>query len=282
MKLISKFQDYYDIGLSMGHDEHVVYVRERGVADVRLSPDLVPWASQSKSNLYGHGGSDRITIRDKANHTSSRYSWWGNDSNSETEWNFYENFVSVAGKAYPVWLRAKADKELLGEQKTFPTGIPLGDVDVEVLKNMMQKQPAPAYQTIKPREPQLIPRKWEKDDKLHYDYARGRFLEHDFTELHLELGAPILLLCNPVHMEKTREVRTNPELHNNIRVIKNPRLADLGMQRALDPFGCFQSVAQFIGGVVPGQQMPMVELSDKSKIEKKGFDPKYGFRTRPA
>lgn len=49
----------------------------------------------------------------------------------------------------------------------------------------------------------------------------------------------------------------------------------------LDPYSCFQNIEQFISGVVPGQQMPMVTLSDKHMVLKKGFDPKYGFRTRP-
>ena len=68
----------------------------------------------------------------------------------------------------------------------------------------------------------------------------------------------------------------------NAALILNPRLADIGFQRLVDPYTCFQAISQFIEGVVPGQQMPMVAISDASQVRKKGFDPKYGFRTRPA
>ena len=65
-------------------------------------------------------------------------------------------------------------------------------------------------------------------------------------------------------------------------LVRNPCLADLHLQRSLDPHSCFQDISQFIGGVMPGRQMPMVEISDKDMVVKKGFDEKYGFRTRPS
>ena len=68
----------------------------------------------------------------------------------------------------------------------------------------------------------------------------------------------------------------------NAALILNPRLADIGFQRLVDPYTCFQAISQFIEGVVPGQQMPMVAISDASQVRKKGFDPVYGFRKRPA
>ena len=68
----------------------------------------------------------------------------------------------------------------------------------------------------------------------------------------------------------------------NAALILNPRLADIGFQRLVDPYTCFQAISQFIEGVVPGQQMPMMAISDASQVRKKGFDPKYGFRKRPA
>lgn len=124
----------------------------------------------------------------------------------------------------------------------------------------------------------------------HYDQARGRLLAHDFTDLHLATEAPVILLApvellypNPHHMpEALRKARAIGGCGANAALILNPRLADIGFQRLVDPYTCFQAISQFIEGVVPAQQMPMVAISDASQVRKKGFDPKYGFRTRPA
>jgi hypothetical protein len=280
MKLISKFHDYYDSVLSQGRDESVVYVRSRDVVTDRLSPDMVPWLAP-----LGHGltaGHRSLSIRDRANH--ERAPRWSslNHVNSETNWRFEEAFVLVAGSAHAVWVGYGREKALLGEE--LAGGAPLGEVDPQALVAAMRQG---LVRTPKPPDVRVVPGIEKPDGTRVYNEARARLLAHDFTDLHLELQAPVLLVSSrstlrgPDRIDRL-ETQTDEALRSNVRIIRNPRLADLGFARALDPFSCFQRISQFIGGVVPGQQMPMVEISDKSKIAKKGFDPKYGFRTRPS
>lgn len=55
-------------------------------------------------------------------------------------------------------------------------------------------------------------------------------------------------------------------------------LKDLFFYRAVDAFTLFQELSMFVGGVLPRNPNPMVEITDdKVKVEKHGFD-KWSFR----
>ncbi|MBO9428257.1 hypothetical protein [Sulfitobacter sp. R18_1] len=49
----------------------------------------------------------------------------------------------------------------------------------------------------------------------------------------------------------------------------------------MDGFTLNQEIFRFISGVLPSPGASTVEIEDKYRIRKGGFDPKYGFRTRP-
>lgn len=285
MKLISKFHDYYDTVLAQGRDESIVYVRERAEAMQHLSPALLPWLAEARGFSVG---ARTIFVRDQANHHGRGHTpWMGPDTDeTETQWRFDEAFVVIAGKAHPVWVRHGAIEALMDRQNFMQS--PVGDVATAPLaaamraklherRNVLQKEP----------DVQVRPHAEQEENTRAYENARARFLTQDFTELHIAQGAPVLLLGDPECLygrafnRAAFRTQGNEAATKNVLVVKNPRLASLGFQRTLDPFACFQEISQFIGGVVPGQQLPLVEISDKSKIEKKGFDPKYGFRTRP-
>jgi hypothetical protein len=55
-------------------------------------------------------------------------------------------------------------------------------------------------------------------------------------------------------------------------------LKDLMFYRAIDSFALFQELSMFVGGVIPRNPNPMVEITDnKIKVAKHGFD-KWSFR----
>ena len=285
MKLISKFHDYYDGALAQGRDELVLYVRQRGSVGDHLSKDITPWLVEGR---YGRmAGAAMCSVRDQAQpHQRHHVPYYGyREDESKSSWSFEEAFVVVAGQAYPIWLRPGRDQELLGHQAMTlhgPLGTPSIEAAAQEMENLVKASPEFA------KEPQIrvVPGQRFAEEDRRYAQARERFLAADFTELHLRHGAPVLLLASPDTLRsrhtQQKETQTDEALRSNVRIITNPRLADLNFASVLDPFTCFQALSQFIGGVVPGQQMPMVEISDKSKIQKKGFDPKYGFRTRPS
>lgn len=63
--------------------------------------------------------------------------------------------------------------------------------------------------------------------------------------------------------------------------IYNPRLYEIEFQKVVDPYTAYMELDMFISGVLGKTGGEMVKISDKDKIDKHGFDMKYGFRTRP-
>lgn len=260
MKIISKTKDYYDSALGFGHDESCVYVRQRSIDTTTISADILPWKSQTSSYYFGEQGQRTLRIVDT---TLPQYTAQYQSAR------LHESFVCVAGKAYSVFVASKGIWPELSEH-THIFGHPEAEKTLSLFTQETLKNGELRYRI----EDNLV--KFSDSARSSYDYARAQFLNKDFTELHLEMGAPVLLLLNPHHFKSN-----NASFSNNVLVVKNPNLKDLHMHNAIDPFSCFQSIEQFISGVVPGQQMPLVTISDKDMVRKKGFDPKYGFRTRP-
>lgn len=63
--------------------------------------------------------------------------------------------------------------------------------------------------------------------------------------------------------------------------IHNPRLYEIEFQKVIDPYTTYMELDMFISGVLGKTGGEMVTISDKDKVDKHGFDAKYGFRTRP-
>jgi hypothetical protein len=59
-------------------------------------------------------------------------------------------------------------------------------------------------------------------------------------------------------------------------------LKDMEFYRVLDPFQAYQEIAQWVGGVLPGRGAPIVEITDSGVLAAKhGFD-RWSFRKPPA
>lgn len=293
MRLISKFHDYYDTALAQGQDDAVLFLRQRGVAPGLLPDDLLPWmAKNTRGWRRGTAGVRGAVVLD-AQVYKPRHDWKPGTLPRHSRllegshcWYLGEAFVLIAGKAHPVWLRSGTGEALA---EIDHGGNALGGTNLAQLVDAMTQDLAAKRPE---RTTKVEARVVEMQDKnaRHYDQARQRLLDHDFTDLHLATEAPVLLLApvellypNPRQMpENVQKARATGGEGANSALILNPRLADIGFQRAVDPFTCFQAISQFIEGVVPGQQMPMVAISDASQVRKKGFDPVYGFRKRPA
>lgn len=294
MRLISKFHDYYDTALAHGQDDTVLYLRERGLAPALLSEALLPWEAKSTRGWRrGSPVGERVgLVLDERVHKPER-DWKpgvvprGRQPHEGSHcWHIGEAFVVLAGKAHSVWVRRGMGQALL--EGAGPVGV-LGGAAQEHLVEAME---ATLGERMRPDQMRVQVRMADIDDEdaRHYAAARARMLDHDFTDLHLETEAPVLLAA-PINLlypnkgsepESIRKALATGGAGANTALILNPRLADLGFQRAVDPYTCFQAISQFIEGVIPGQQLPMATISDASQVRKKGFDPVYGFRKRPA
>lgn len=124
-------------------------------------------------------------------------------------------------------------------------------------------------------------------------YSAEKIKNSDFTELCTLAQTPIILIVKnqkkpapdwldrPKTAKNSKLSREEMRLAEQVSVIKNPPLKDLGLAGIMPAFEMFQTCDQFISGVLPGATSPMVEIKDKDMIVKKGFDPTYGFRKRP-
>ena len=66
----------------------------------------------------------------------------------------------------------------------------------------------------------------------------------------------------------------------NIHIQNNAILSEYNFQKILDPYTAYQELSMFVDNLsYPGNIE--YDIPDEYKIESKGFDPKYGFRTRP-
>lgn len=82
------------------------------------------------------------------------------------------------------------------------------------------------------------------------------------------------ILGHPVIMVKY-------DWYNGLYNIYNPRLNEIEFQKVIDPYTAYMELDMYISGVLGKTGGTMVTISDKDKIDKHGFDMKYGFRTRP-
>lgn len=63
--------------------------------------------------------------------------------------------------------------------------------------------------------------------------------------------------------------------------IVNPKLSDYDFYKVVDAFQSHQMIQSFLSGVLTNKEKEMVEIEDKYKIERFGFDKKWSFRKRP-
>lgn len=67
--------------------------------------------------------------------------------------------------------------------------------------------------------------------------------------------------------------------NQNRKIITNPMLKKFGFAKLKDPYSAHQELYQFVGGYLNQPERPMVEISDKDKIHKHGFD-EWSFRQK--
>lgn len=325
MRLISPFHDYYDTALGLGVDQTVVFKRITTGAHAQIAH--LPWSTPLPDRRHYPGGIELILTaqRPERDRTGRPIGWTQRTARQGV---LRRSLVLIAGRAHEVW--ATPDGSI---------GAPTAAGALERLRRHLEPNtpsdaiwtvvgsPVPARTWVTDEECAALglhppSNRWMETstNKTLTAEANRRFQEartRDWTDAHLALDAPVLLLGNdhsssmwvtapatgatqtaggeawsptdPVP-PAVAFARTNAGItlqavshttRTNTQVIRNPLLRDLGVAALIDPYACFQSIAQFVGGVAPGRTMPMVVLSDKDQVRKKGFDEEYGFRTRP-
>jgi len=114
-----------------------------------------------------------------------------------------------------------------------------------------------------------------------YDNAKN-FLKDDYWSGSVEDDINYVMNYDPIDM--FREINSPIFIFEKDRINKliiNPTLKKWKFYRLFDSFQAFQEISMFLGGVLGRGEKDIVEIGDKYKIRKYGFD-KWSFRKEPS
>lgn len=159
--------------------------------------------------------------------------------------------IGFCGKLYPVV-----------SIKTISTGKTENLYDFESLKEYAKEIGIP-FKTEK--------RRWRWRD---YDFTHLADYERLFNSIEkaADLEKMFMKYQTPCFVYK---MVNNQEYH----LVVNPMLKEYGFMKVKDPFSAHQELYQFVSGYLNQPVNPMVQISDKDKIHKHGFD-KWSFRQK--
>lgn len=250
MRIISKFQDYYDSAQGLGIDKTLVYVRKP--AKIKISQ------------------SDKETFTSLMKLAPVYNSEWDGLCTSHTI------IIGFCGKIFPCMeINIPIGKRRrLGCSTIETTYIYSYDELIEYLtrhklgkelKEITEKDAMWGANRITTQE--------------FFSLSGQSKFEHIF----IDNKTPIFVAVRKKDIEVGKEANCNgvkEPIYEREGVIVNPNLRDLDFCRVVDSFTAFQEVSMYIGGVIPKDGPEMAEISDKSMLQKKGFN-EASFRKMP-
>lgn len=262
MRIISKFKDYYDSALAHGHDDSVVFERtthevtfayKHGDVVVEAAPDNAD--NEKLLALFN-------TVADKLGSTEVWYTYRNAFSDFSAE---YENkkrhkyhllrvYIIFCGKVYtPVRVTKTID---LKSEVAYC-------YDADSLIAMLEDGKIELD-----NKPKVY--RWSRGKK---EKTRRESLKTWFDPIEMDID---FLIANKVTI-----AAIIPARRADTTMIINPCLADLEFYKALDAYTAYQELDMWISGTLAWPPNFMIEVPEKYRLENHGFDPKYGFRTRP-
>jgi len=242
MRIVSKFNDYYDIGLSFGIDSKRIYVR-----------------NSREVNKKDYNFSEIIDVYERM-------------------FNFYyydyrikRGAVAFCGKVYPFYTISDFEydcsklstcnfKYYFYSYKSFEAFVNKS----KLFKNQKNRSKYFGKETV--REKLL------KLEKYHKTY-KSVISKHEFDisyigkrisdDVFIQTEAPIILIY-----DKSKS-----------KIILNPILRDLNFASIIDPYTAFQELSMFIGSNLVKQVDPSENFSDNMKRDIAGFD-EWSFRKK--
>jgi len=250
MRIISKFQDYYDSIQAYGQDQTVVYIRkEEELVDQKIINDYYRRAS---------------------------YSSWREDT---------VGYLSGVDKYRGVEIEEGFSVFFCGQRYNgLLTSIPRPSHQLggPILKTHYSLDELDHYIDSKNIEEE---REYLNGWARRHGYKRNsvktleritNFFNEQKTDddIHFQLDAPVFMIVS-------RQCKTGGYRGNQKTVVKNPRLKDYGFAQAKDPYSAYQELDMYISGVMGGKSPRMTTISDADMKNQKGFGHKYAFKTEP-
>lgn len=262
MKIISKYQDYYDSALAYGSDDSIIYIRNEEHIKAPLEkeysygtkiPPGYPKEFNTLLDLYSRLPSNYFKLKKESEYKSIL---------QRTE------LVGFCGKIYPIFhveFECKSNTDCSNKEYYFY------DIDTmeEYLKQYLEKD---AF--YKPES------KWDNFFNITRKY---QFTEKGIIKLLDEIDTinkstnrfdTFFSINSPVFtISYSRKLRDHA-------LIKNPILKDYNFFRLKDPYVAFGEISQFISGVLSSNKKLPVEFTDKEKLQSHGFD-NWSFKKEP-
>jgi len=232
MRIISKFQDYYDVALGLGQDPNLVYVRKTESVEL-----LTPWHKERRSGEYQHNG-EQIS--------------------------YVVGILGFCGRPIPYYEFRRS-----WLTKTIE-GVPLRDYEntyvwsKEQYVEYLNKYPQDPLKYKRWYNDMLAQK---EAGRYHYNYLNHFKNKIDADDsIFIRFNAPIILFAGDT---ATSNRAVSPYRY---KCIVNPCLKDLQFSKFMEPHKAFQEISMYVGGVLPRSQNEMVEISDQDKRDKHGFD----------
>jgi hypothetical protein len=110
---------------------------------------------------------------------------------------------------------------------------------------------------------------WDFGRSKWYGGRISKFLEEDtakMQEIFHKYQVPVFMIT------------TSPDRHKQTLIL-NPCLKNFRFQTVKDSYTAYQDIFQFVSGILNSPEHKMVQISDKDKVSKHGFD-KWSFRQK--
>lgn len=256
MKIVSKFQDYYDCGQFLGGDKRLVYTRFTSKDDEKINAGLWP------DGVY------------KPTETAKDIDY---EFKKVDKMEFELKYVSFCGVVYPY-------VTLTITSPFNPMDKFMNRTKSSTVYNMREfEHDLRKYVGIKEYK-SFIAWSLREDDKRwsesNYTWIKNflkakngaRILGNNLQKIHYEQKCPIFKIETKLDIDNGRRY--------NMLITINPVLEEIGFYRIEDAYSAYQEIEMFMGGVVAQKENEVVQIEDKYIAAGKGYDC-YSFRKEP-
>jgi hypothetical protein len=249
MRIFSKFHDYYDTALGFGIDPNIIYERkEEDITDwVKDQPGLQKRLSKIHDNIFDFRveriNSPELQIINKIVMLfCGKIYFCIKISYKGKHIPYYDNTITKFIYTFDAFKRVIAIHSKINLEHNITSGLFDGTRS----------------------KPMTISKRF----KLLFD--KQGIESEVIKDIHFELDTPVIVIDYDLIYTYSKK----------IMVYKNRCLKDMEFFKIMGPFTTFQEISMFIGGVMGGKSPIMIEVSDKDRISKHGFD-KFSFRKEP-
>jgi len=251
MKIVSKFRDYYDPVGAYDREERPLYIRK--------SEKIIIKDYFKDQHLSKEESARLNSIREAIRPLNDVL-----DSMPRSD-RFYPHVIAFCGKTFPCY-KYYCSKETFW---SIDDVIEFARISNQRGNNYISKQMVVALKSTSTYRgfgaKGLNRATWDEFQNLMSPFGPTKLCEISDVPF-VTLNAPVLLLYTD---------------SNSLNLVVNPELNKFNFAKMVEPYMAYQEIDMFLGNNLANQEDPNAHLTDELKVHYKGFDKKYGFRTRP-